>query len=137
MARGGPGPGLVGGKPPRGERTGIGRYTAALAEELASMSDVDMRAVAFTLRGWRKLRRVLPHGSRARGMPVSARLLRKCWLRAPFPPIELFAGFTNVMHGTNFVLPPAWRAAGVLTIHDLAFLDAPDELPARDSELPE
>jgi len=97
---------------------------------------VDMRAVAFTLRGWRKLRKVLPHGTRSRGMPVSARLLRRCWLRAPFPPIELFAGFTDVVHGTNFVLPPALRAAGVLTVHDLAFLDAPGDLAPSDEQLP-
>jgi glycosyltransferase involved in cell wall biosynthesis len=128
---------LIDGTPLLGPRTGIGRYTAALAEELASMSDVDMRAVAFTLRGWRKLRRVLPHGSLARGMPVPARLLRWSWLRAPFPPVELFAGFTDVVHGTNFVLPAALRAAGVLTIHDLAFLDSPDDLPPGDARLPE
>jgi glycosyltransferase involved in cell wall biosynthesis len=127
---------LLDGTPLLGHRTGIGRYTAALAEELASMPDVDMRAVAFTLRGWRKLRKVLPHGSRARGMPVSARLLRRCWLHAPFPPVELFAGFTDVVHGTNFVLPAAVRAAGVLTIHDLAFLDSPDDLAPSDVELP-
>jgi glycosyltransferase involved in cell wall biosynthesis len=128
---------LLDGTPLLGARTGIGRYTAALAEELASMSEVDIRAVAFTLRGWRKLRRVLPHGTRSRGMPVSARLLRRCWLRVPFPPIELFAGFTDVVHGTNFVLPPAIRAAGVLTIHDLAFLDSPSDLPPTDEQLPE
>jgi glycosyltransferase involved in cell wall biosynthesis len=127
---------LLDGTPLLGNRTGVGRYTSALAEELASMSDVDMRAVAFTLRGWRKLRKVLPHGSRARGIPVSARLLRQCWLRFPFPPVELFAGFTDVVHGTNFVLPAAFRAAGVLTIHDLAFLDAPAELPPSDEALP-
>ncbi|MCT2586224.1 glycosyltransferase family 4 protein [Actinophytocola gossypii] len=127
---------LLDGTPLLGNRTGVGRYTAALAEELASMSEVDTRAVAFTLRGWRKLRKVLPHGSRARGMPVSARLLRRCWLRGPFPPVELFAGFTDVVHGTNFVLPAAMRAAGVLTIHDLAFLDAPEELPPSDENLP-
>lgn len=127
---------LLDGTPLLGARTGIGRYTAALAEELASMSEVDMRAVAFTLRGWRKLRRVLPHGTRSRGMPVSARLLRQCWLRAPFPPVELFAGLTDVVHGTNFVLPPALRAAGVLTIHDLAFLDSPGDLPPSDERLP-
>jgi len=129
---------LLDGTPLLGNRTGVGRYTAALAEELASMAGIEMRAVAFTLRGWRQLRRVLPHGSRARGMPVSARLLRKSWLRAPFPPIELFAGFTDVVHGTNFVLPAAVRAAGVVTIHDLAFLDEPEELSVADrEELPE
>lgn len=128
---------LLDGTPLLGNRTGIGRYTASLAEELASRSDVDTRAVAFTLRGWRRLRHVLPHGARARGMPVAARLLRKTWLRSPFPPIELFAGRADVVHGTNFVLPRSLRAAGVLTIHDLAFLDAPEELPPSDRELPQ
>ena len=128
---------LLDGTPLLGNRTGVGRYTASLGEELASRSDVDMRAVAFTLRGWRRLRHVLPHGARARGMPVAARLLRKAWLHSSFPPVELFAGGTDVVHGTNFVLPGAVRAAGVLTIHDLAFLDAPEELAPSDRELPQ
>ena len=128
---------LLDGTPLLGARTGVGRYTASLLEELASMSEVDTRAVAFTLRGWRKLRHALPHGVRARGMPVAARLLRKAWLRSPFPPVELFAGPTDVVHGTNFVLPGRFRAAGVLTIHDLAFLDAPEELAPSDFELPQ
>lgn len=127
---------LLDGTPLLGDRTGIGRYTASLSEELASLSDLDTRAVAFTLRGWRRLRTALPHGVRARGMPVAARLVRKSWLRSPFPPIELFAGPTDVVHGTNFVLPETVRAARVLTIHDLAFLDAPGELSPTDRELP-
>jgi glycosyltransferase involved in cell wall biosynthesis len=127
---------LIDGTPLLGQRTGIGRYTAALAEELASMPEVDIRAVALTLRGWRALRSVLPHEVWARGLPCSARLLRKLWLRSSFPPIELIAGFSDVVHGTNFVLPVAARAGGVLTVHDLAFLDAPDELPPSDRELP-
>ncbi|MFI9452977.1 glycosyltransferase family 4 protein [Amycolatopsis sp. NPDC052450] len=127
---------LLDGTPLLGARTGIGRYTVALSEELASMSEVDTRAVAFTLRGWRRLRHVLPHGVRARGMPVAARLLRKAWLRSQLPPVELFAGPTDVVHGTNFVLPGRFRAAGVVTIHDLAFLDAPGELAPSDHELP-
>ena len=127
---------LIDGTPLLGNRSGIGRYTVSLAEELAAMSDVDMRAVAFTLRGWRKLRSVLPHGAKARGIPVPARLLRKAWLRGPFPPVELFAGLTDVVHGTNFILPPSFRAGGVVTVHDLAFLDHPDELPPTDAELP-
>jgi glycosyltransferase involved in cell wall biosynthesis len=129
---------LLDGTPLLGQRTGIGRYTSALAEELASMVDeVDVRAVAFTIRGWRGLRSVLPHGVRARGMPVSARLLRQCWLRSAFPPVEIYAGLADVVHGTNFVLPPAIRAGGVMTVHDLDFLDAVDELPPSDKELPE
>lgn len=128
---------LLDGTPLLGARTGIGRYTAALSEELASLSEVDTRAVAFTLRGWRKLRQVLPHGVQARGMPVAARLLRKAWLHSQLPPVELFAGPTDVVHGTNFVLPGRFRAAGVVTIHDLAFFDAPGELSPSDHELPQ
>ncbi|RJQ83239.1 glycosyltransferase family 4 protein [Amycolatopsis panacis] len=128
---------LLDGTPLLGARTGIGRYTAALSEELTSLSEVDLRAVAFTLRGWRKLRKVLPHGVQARGMPVSARLLRASWLRSQLPPVELFAGPTDVVHGTNFVLPGRFRAAGVLTIHDLAFFDEPGELNPSDRTLPE
>ena len=127
---------LLDGTPLLGDRTGVGRYTASLVEELASRNDVDLRVVAFTLRGWRKLRTALPHGSQARGMPVSARLLRQSWLHTNFPPIELFAGFTDVVHGTNFVLPVAMRARGVLTIHDLAFLASPADLPPGDRNLP-
>lgn len=127
---------LLDGTPLLGQRTGVGRYTSALAEELASMPEVDIRVVAFTLRGWRALRSVLPHGVRARGLPCSARALRALWLRGPFPPVELIAGFSDVVHGTNFVLPSSARAGGVLTVHDLAFLDAPDELPPSDRELP-
>jgi glycosyltransferase involved in cell wall biosynthesis len=128
---------LIDGTPLLGHRTGVGRYTAALAEELASMPGVDIRAVALTLRGWRALRSVLPHEVWARGLPAPARLLRKFWLRSSFPPIEMIAGFSDVVHGTNFVLPVSARAGGVLTVHDLAFLDAPDELPPSDRELPE
>lgn len=127
---------LLDGTPLLGQRTGVGRYTSALAEELASVPDVDVRVVAFTLRGWRALRTVLPHAVWARGLPVSARLLRRCWLRGSIPPIELFAGFCDVVHGTNFVQPPSLRAGGVLTVHDLDFLNAPEELPASDARLP-
>ncbi|GAA2339191.1 glycosyltransferase family 1 protein [Saccharopolyspora halophila] len=122
---------LLDGTPLLGARTGIGRYTASLADRLAS--DVDLRLIGFSARGARRLRALAPRGARAVGPPVPARALRKAWLRGRFPPVELLGGSADVVHGTNFVLPPS-RAAGVLTVHDLAFLDdarlAEPELPA-------
>jgi glycosyltransferase involved in cell wall biosynthesis len=35
------------------------------------------------------------------------------------------SGQLDVFHGTNFVLPPTGRAAGVVTVHDLSFLRTP------------
>jgi glycosyltransferase involved in cell wall biosynthesis len=42
------------------------------------------------------------------------------------PPVELFAGRVDVFHATNFVAPPAVRAARVLTVHDLTFRRFPE-----------
>jgi glycosyltransferase involved in cell wall biosynthesis len=35
-------------------------------------------------------------------------------------------GRADVVHGTNFVLPPTRRAAGVLSVHDLSYLHHPE-----------
>jgi glycosyltransferase involved in cell wall biosynthesis len=128
---------LLDGTPLLGQRTGVGRYTAALLDELAGVRELDVRATAFTMRGHGMLQSRLPAGIRARGWPVPARLLRWAWSRLPVPPVELIAGGCDVFHATNFVLPPTIRAAGVVTVHDLAFLDRPDELAPAAHDLPE
>jgi glycosyltransferase involved in cell wall biosynthesis len=119
-----------------GPRTGIGRYTAALVAELATRAEVDLTVTGFTARGQRALRAAVPDGVRVRGGPVPARGLRAAWQRGGWPPVELLAGDTDVLHAPNFVLPPARRAAGVVTIHDLAFLDQPGELAPANRNLP-
>jgi len=119
-----------------GPRTGIGRYTAGLMAELATRADVDLTVTGFTARGQRALRAAVPDGVRVRGGPVPARGLRAAWQRGGWPPVELLAGNADVLHAPNFVLPPARRAAGVVTIHDLAFLDRPGELAPANRDLP-
>ncbi|MGH3811798.1 MAG: hypothetical protein ACRDUV_05000, partial [Pseudonocardiaceae bacterium] len=42
---------LVDGTPLLGQRSGVGRYTAALLAELATRTDVDVAVTAFTARG--------------------------------------------------------------------------------------
>lgn len=133
---------VLDGTPLLGRRTGIGRYTASLLAALGEMtlageSTVDIGVSGFTMRGWRSMRSLLPPGTRATGPPLPARALRACWSRVPFPPVELLCGKMDVMHATNFVLPPSLRAAGVVTVHDLDFLFAPGELPPQERNLPE
>ena len=128
---------VVDGTPLLGSRTGIGRYTASLVRALATTSSVDVSMLGLTLRGWSRLRTDAPPGTRVTGFPVPARALRRCWARGAFPPVEMLARSADVVHGTNFVLPPAVRTPGVVTVHDLAFLDAPEELPPAERELPD
>ena len=128
---------LVDGTPLLGQRSGIGRYTAALLRELATHTEVDVTVTAFTARGQGALRAAVPPGVAVRGGPVPARALRALWHRVGWPPTELLATDADVMHATNFVLPPSTRARGVVTVHDLAFLDRPEFLSPAQRDLPD
>lgn len=112
-----------------GPRTGVGRYVEALLRDLAARTpgddELDLAAVAITVRGRSGLGPVLPPGVRAVGPPMPARVLQAVWARSDHPPLTLLTGRTDVVHGTNFVLPPVGRAAGVVTVHDLSFLRSP------------
>ncbi|MGI8773633.1 MAG: glycosyltransferase family 4 protein [Actinomycetota bacterium] len=92
--------------------TGVARYTDELASELElAGTDLVRYAVAFggardpAVRRWR----------------VPARLMRRGWMRFGWPPIERLVGEVDLIHATNFVLPPAKKTAGVVTVHDLSF----------------
>ncbi|MCL6538765.1 MAG: glycosyltransferase family 4 protein [Acidothermus sp.] len=113
-----------------GTRTGVGRYVAHITEALSEIDAVDLTLTAFTWRG--RLRRTpeIPRGARIRSPRVPARLVRAMWTRFDVPPVELFCGAVEIFHGTNFVLPPRLRAAGIVTIHDLAFVLHPDTVDA-------
>jgi glycosyltransferase involved in cell wall biosynthesis len=112
-----------------GVRTGVGRYVEHLLTALADTAEgsgLKLCATAFSVRGLGELPRAVPAGVATRSRPVSANLLQQLWMRAELPSLETVTGLrVDVMHGTNYVLPPARHARGVLTIHDLAFLRFP------------
>src|SRR4051795_13515043 len=104
-----------------GARTGIGRYVAELVRHLpeALQGSDELVATAFTVRGGTELLRHLPPGVSARNRRLPARLLQELWARTEVPAVGTLAGRLDLFHGTNFVLPPPGRAAGVVTVHDL------------------
>ncbi|TKV58906.1 glycosyltransferase family 4 protein [Nakamurella flava] len=124
------------GTPLYGQRTGIGRYTENLLTALGERDDLRVSATAFTTRGWRELRAMVPPGVRARSLPAPARLLHRVWTRTEHPTVGWFAGRNDVFHGTNFVLPPTGRrTAGVVTVHDLAYLLLAETVDAHSRRL--
>jgi glycosyltransferase involved in cell wall biosynthesis len=126
-----------------GPQTGVGRYVAALAGALATLPGPEPEEVAlvpFSWRGTADLPRVVatleggpaPGAGRLRcgRRRVPARLLQAAWTRLPVPPVEWLAGPVDVFHATNYVAPPARRAAGVVTVHDLSYLRYPEMVTA-------
>jgi glycosyltransferase involved in cell wall biosynthesis len=120
------------GTPLLGPRSGVGRYVAELVAALPAAlgADDEVSLTAFTLRGAGQLAGLAPPGVASRSRPVPARLLQASWSRGGFPPVGMLAGPVDLFHGTNFVLPPTGRAAGVVTVHDLAYLHLPDTVSA-------
>jgi len=62
---------------------------------------------------------------------VPVRVLNYAWHRLEWPPIESLAGPAHVVHAMHPLLMPSRRAARVITIHDLDFLDHPERTEAE------
>jgi len=108
-----------------GARTGVGTFTSCALGALAARPDLDVRAFAVS---WRRRRGIIPHlpagvGVVERGMP--ARPLHLAWRRVDAPTLEWWTGPLDVVHGTNFVVPPTRHAARVVTVHDLTTVHFP------------
>jgi glycosyltransferase involved in cell wall biosynthesis len=106
--------------------TGVGVFTAGALGALARHPDLDLLGYAVTWRGQKRLSRLLPPGVRAAHVPMPARPLHELWRRLDAPSIEWFTGPADVVHGLNYVVPPARRAAEVVSILDLTYLRFPE-----------
>ncbi len=108
-----------------GLRTGVGMFCAGALGALAERPDLDLAAFAVTWRRRHLLRPLVTPGIRLVQRAMPARPLHQAWRRGSFPPIEWFVGPVDVVHGTNFVVPPASGAARVVTVHDLTTVRFP------------
>ncbi len=113
-----------------GPRSGVGHTTASLVDALVG-TDEGIEVVLFpvTVRGGSSLVRDpgLQHPRvRVVRTRLPARAMAWVWSRATWPPAELFCGSMDVFWAPNFLFPPLVKAAGVMTIHDLAFVRMPE-----------
>jgi glycosyltransferase involved in cell wall biosynthesis len=114
--------------PLEGTRTGVGEFCQEILESFAGRPDLQVGAFAISRRGRSGIAALVPPGVRTLGRPgpgIPARVLHASWARWPFPPAEFYTGPVDVVHGTNFVVPPARKAAMVVTVHDLSPLHFP------------
>lgn len=119
-----------------GVRTGVGAFTTELLARLAVRRGVALTAYGVTWRGRRVLAGAVPPGVQVCRRPMAARPLRWAWTKAAFPPLEWWTGPLDVVHGTNFVVPPTNHAARVVTVHDLTSLHYPELCDAASLAFP-
>jgi glycosyltransferase involved in cell wall biosynthesis len=109
-----------------GLRTGIGAFCAGALDALSRRPDLDVHAFAVSWRRRGHIGAVLPGGVSAAQRAMPARPLNALWSRSDWPPLEWFIGPADVVHGTNFVVPPTRRVAQVVSVHDLTPLHHPE-----------
>ncbi len=119
---------LIDGTPLIGPRTGIGRYTHGLLAELARRGDVDVAAAGLARGADPLVLPELPPGAPLRRTRVPGRVVLAARRLGLEPPLELLCGRADVFHATNFLAPPMWRTALVVTVHDLAFHTHPQTM---------
>ncbi|HEV7886563.1 MAG TPA: glycosyltransferase, partial [Acidimicrobiales bacterium] len=100
---------LVDATPLLGARTGVGQFTAHALDALRARPGLDVDTFSIS---WR-----------AGTVRLPARLLHGLWRRADWPTVT---GPADVVHGTNFVVPPTRGSARVATVHDLTALRFPE-----------
>jgi glycosyltransferase involved in cell wall biosynthesis len=106
--------------------TGIGAFCEGALGAMGSRPGLDVTAFAVSWRRRRGIDARLPVGVAARQRAMPARPLHALWARIDLPPLEWFIGDADVVHGTNFVVPPTRRAASVMSVHDLTPVRHPE-----------
>jgi glycosyltransferase involved in cell wall biosynthesis len=109
-----------------GHLTGVGVFCRGALRALGARPHLAVQAFAVSWRRRSGIDALLPVGVTARQRPMPARPLHSMWRRGAFPPLEWFIGDVDVVHGTNFVVPPTRRARRVVSVHDLTPLHHPE-----------
>ena len=109
-----------------GTKTGIGVAVDSLLSSLALREELNLSAYAVTVRGREGLEAAVGGRASLKQSLMPARPLMAAWARNSHPSIERFTPPVDVVHGTNFVVPPSRHAARVVSVWDLTFVRYPE-----------
>jgi len=114
---------LVDYRPALRARTGVGEYMHEIIRAYTAAHDDDVAAFTSSWRDRPAADTAQRLGARVVDRRVPVRLLNFLWHRLQWPPIEDLAGSVDVVHAAHPLIIPSRRAARVVTVHDLFFLD--------------
>jgi len=112
--------------PMLGHPTGVGVFCQGALQALSERDDLDVSAYAVSWLRRDVVAAHVPAKVRVQQRPMPARPLHAAWKRGSTPKVEWFFGKVDVVHGTNFVVPPTKHAGTVVTVHDLTPLHFPE-----------
>jgi glycosyltransferase involved in cell wall biosynthesis len=100
-----------------GRRTGVGVGVGGLLGALAESGRVELVRYVLSTRA-----RLQPG---MRRLPLPAAAAHRCWSRVSLPRVDRWLRPAELVHGTNYVVPPS-RLPRVVTVHDCWFLAQPE-----------
>jgi len=119
-------------RPALRERTGVGEFVHELARALVATGGPSESLTLFSSSRKDRLAPDVVPGARTIDRRVSVRGLNFAWHRLGAPSIERLTGETfDVVQGAHPLLIPSRRAARLVTIADLDFLDHPERTRAE------
>ncbi|MBA3298041.1 MAG: glycosyltransferase family 4 protein [Acidobacteria bacterium] len=113
-------------RPALRNRTGVGEFAHHMAAALAHRGGPADQVTLFSS-SWKD--RLAADGipdALALDSRIPVSVLNFAWHRLGWPPVELLGGRADVAWSLHPLLMPSSKAAQVVTIHDLYFLDHPD-----------
>ncbi len=113
-------------RPALRQRSGVGEYIHELVRAYAHAYDDELTVLTSSWSDRPPADLASTLGARVVDRRVPVRALNFCWHRLGWPPVELLAGPTDVVHAAHPLLIPSSHAAQVVTIHDLFFLSHPE-----------
>ena len=103
-----------------GSRTGIGVFVDGLLRSFQDYipDEAEYEVATYTL----SLKARIRGSTHGHWLPLPARGSAFVWRTFGGPKIERFVGDIDVVHGTNFLVPPS-KVSRVISVHDLSFLN--------------
>lgn len=118
-------------RPALRRRTGVGEYVHETARALVASAPPGEHLTLFSSSWKDRLAPDVVPGAHTVDARVPVRALHLAWHRLGWPPVEWLAGAHDVVQAAHPLLIPSRRAARLVTIYDLDFLDAPERTRAE------
>ena len=101
-----------------GPLTGVGMAVHHMAATLSARDDVVLKRYACSFRA-------TLHDDMAR-LPLPAAVAQRLWGAVPLPRVDRWLRPAQLIHGTNYTVPPS-RLARIVTVYDCWFLRHPEQ----------